>query len=84
MDHGILDQRMSESGLITVQFVRDFVAILGSQPIRTRTSSDIVKTVRDKVDVEFAFSDEDMKKLNYDFVYCSVYAFVRDNKELFL
>jgi hypothetical protein len=75
---------MFDDLLITVEFVQEFVKILGSQPIRTRSVYDIVKTVRDKERIKFAFSDSDMILLRQDYVFCCVYAFVRDNQDLFL
>lgn len=74
-----------------VKFCKDFVSLL-DRPVKTATARDMINVVeRNKsfaieysLTEDFLMDDEYIKKLyNNDYVYCKVYAFIRDNQRLF-
>ena len=75
---------MPENQLITKEFVIEYAKILVSLKVRTRVAYEVCDVVIRKHRTNFAFSDADLEKMRYDAVMHGVYAFVRDNQDIFL
>lgn len=71
---------------ITKEFVLQYSEILNEHKIRTSTQHHIVNIVikNKRVVVEEMFSDAELERLDKHYVHALVYAFVRDNQELFI
>jgi hypothetical protein len=72
---------------VTKEFVEQFGALVTEEPVRTKTSIEMVKIVIEgqRVNTNNMFTDEQVRKLFFpgDNVRPRVYSFVRDNQDLF-